>query len=320
VGGVAVREPGSDRALLFDGAQLRPSRNGLKLRFLKGAEYRDDRTVNILPEEGQAIGTLEKAPHFEHFSFQVFRAIGALAPWAEWFRVVDHGSTAQPHTQRLLIQQVNERFLEQNGLDPDGDLYKLDHLSFSKQTNLETGTQAITDLLADLGADGARRRQTVLERLDLDNICLYSVASDFIENADGLTNNLFAYHDLAPGGRWLIVPWDLDLVCRDERFPVEAPLAGTFSGPYLREPDLEGRYRESLRQLTAPEGLLSTERLLPRIRDIEDLMLADLQLQEELLGGQRPARRQQIVGSYAALRTFVTGRVAYLRSALAGAR
>src|SRR4029453_15794509 len=85
-----ILEPGSRTPLVFDGADLRSSTQGQKLRFVKGEEYRGDRTINIIPEQGGG-GTGSLAPHMEHLGFTVFRDLGAVAPRGDWFRLVEMG-------------------------------------------------------------------------------------------------------------------------------------------------------------------------------------------------------------------------------------
>ena len=90
VSGAVILETQSGKPLVFDGANLRNSNNGRKLKFLKGEEYRDDRTVNLLSGSG----------HQEQFGFQVFRDAGAIASWAEWFRVIEYRNPFERHTHR----------------------------------------------------------------------------------------------------------------------------------------------------------------------------------------------------------------------------
>lgn len=302
---------------VFDGAQLRGARNGIKLKFLKGAEYHGDRTLNILPEEGLPIATLTMAPHLEHFGFETFHEMGGLAPWVKWFRVIDYNSSTRRHTQRLIVEQVNERFLALNGLDANGDLYKLDHTSFSKQTNLETGSQSLLDLLAELGSgNDERARKAVFERFDLDNFCLYSVVGELIQDGDGYSNNLFLYNDLTPAGRWKVIPWDLDMILVSPGFPLNFPINGTLSRHYHFQSDLDRRYRGALKAAIAPGGPFALEKMIAKAAAIEGLLLVDLQLQESYLGTVRTARREQIVNAYRAIRDNLRARIAFLENAL----
>ena len=332
--GVVIQEPAPAGAgplpplLVFDGADVRNSTQGQKIRFLKGEEYRGDRTLNMVPEEGGG-GSGLMAPHMEHWGFQVFRDLGALAPRADWFRVVDYGSSGKRHTQRLLIEQVNERFLEMNGIDSTGDLYKLDKSNFAKRTNIATGNGSLATLLAGMRQTNAeKRREAILSLLDLDSVNLYSVVSILIENWDGFHNNLYIYNDLSPGARWKVIPWDLDQVCENIRwdFPVTFPLTGQsltvsretgpISRPYHGEPDLNERYLDGMRQRIAPGGPFTAEALVPRLDAIEKLLLDDLELQEAALSITRGARRSQIHSAYLAIRTFIQRRVPYLDGVL----
>jgi hypothetical protein len=330
--GAVIHEPGAARVLVFDGARLRGSTNGMKLTFLHGEEYRDDRTLNIIPEAGGG-GTGQMAPHMEHLGFQTFRDLGGLAPRVDWFRVIELGNTLQRYTQRLVIQQVNERFLRQNGLSENGDLYKLDKNSFRKQTNIETGNRNLIELIAALGSrNEAISRAAVYDRLDLESVGLYSVASVLMENWDGFHNNLYAYHDGSELGRWKVIPWDLDQVfepcCAD--FPITYPRDGVYPGngrtrssdsryfsqPYHSQPELDRLYRDTLKAFIQPGGPFTVERLEERITEVEALLLADLDLMEAFLGTTRAARRAQIRSSYAAMRQYMAGRIPYLLSVL----
>jgi hypothetical protein len=325
VSGAAVLEPGAPAPLVFDGADLRTSRQGLKLKFIKGQEYRGDRTVNIIPELGGG-GTGAAAPHMEQMGFFWFRKLGALAPRADWFRVVDYGSSGR-HSQRLVIQEVNERFLEMNGLRPDGDLYKYVYQGNEKHTNLETGMKSLNDLLAKL-ANPQLRSQTVRNELDLENVGLYSLVSVLIANWDGFHNNLYLYNDLTPGGRWKVIPWDLDQVfeisCSD--MPVTRPLTGEgcnargdrrpLADPYHRESDLHQAYLQALREAIAPNGPFNADAVKASFDEVEQLLLDDLDAEEAYLGTALPARRGQIRSAYAGMRSYVDRRVVYLKSAL----
>lgn len=329
--GVVIEEPGAPALLLFDGARIVFAHNGRKVKFLHGEEYRGDRTLNILPEQGGG-GTGLMAPHMEHLGFETFRALGALAPRAEWFRVVDY-TFSFPHGQRLVVEQVNETFLAKNGLHERGDLYKMDKNEILKHTNLERGTANLDRLREALGsADPDRVREAVLTRLDLDNVRLYSVVSVLVENWDGFHNNLFLYQDGSELGRWQVIPWDLDQVfepcCYD--FPITYPLDGVFPGngrtrsgdyrilsqPFHSQADLDHRFRDDLRAHIRPGGRFSVEVLTARIDAIEALLLEDLALQERDLGITRDTRRGQILSSYAALREYVARRIPHLESVL----
>jgi hypothetical protein len=325
-----VLEPPGSRAdrwpLVFDGADVRTSRQGTKLKFLKGEEYRGDRTLNIIREEGGG-GTGMAAPHMEHLGFTYFRDLGAIAPRVDWFRVVDYGG-GRRHTQRLVIQQINERFLEMNRLDPGGDLYKYVYQGLEKHTNLETGTRSWNELTLKLrSADPAVRRAAVLNELDVENIGLYSIASVLMANWDGFHNNVYFYKDLRPGSRWKAIPWDLDQVFEVScaQMPINRPLTGegcnsrepgVVSRPYHSEPDLHEAYLQGLRERIAPGGPFSREAVRIKIDTIEALLLEDLALLETFVAAPNAARRAQIRNAYSGMRSYLGQRIAYLEAEL----
>jgi len=325
VSGAAVLEPGAPAPLVFDGADLRTSRQGLKLKFIKGQDYRGDRTVNITPEAGGG-GTGTAAPHMEQMGFFWFRELGALAPRADWFRVVDYGNSGR-HSQRLVIQEINQRFLEMNGLSPDGDLYKYVYQGNEKHTNLETGMKSLNDLLAKLG-NARVRSETVRNELDLENVGLYSLVSVLIANWDGFHNNLYLYNDLTPGARWKVIPWDLDQVfeINCQGMPVTRPLTGEgcnarsdrrpLADPYHREPDLHQAYLQALRDAIAPDGPFNPQAVKASLDEVEKLLLDDVEAAEAYLGTALTGRRSQIRGAYAGMRSYVDFRVKYLKSVL----
>jgi len=332
IGGAVVVEPGSRAPLVFDGAELRSSNNGQKLRFLKGEEYRGDRTVNLLPSAGNpSSGGGALGPQQEQFGFQVFRDAGAMAARADWFRVIEYVNplAGHRHSQRAMVQQVNERFLLQNGLSDGGDLYKLDKGIFEKHTNEDTGDQSIQALRRSLAtANPQAIRDFVLANFDLENIRLYSVLGVFMANWDGFHNNMYLYHSLEPSGRWMVFPWDLDQVFQPENaeflltFPKDgngggvARPAGFLSRPYHAVPELDQAYVDALREGIQPGGPLSVGALVEKSRRIEQTLLEDLALLEAFTEEPHPERREQIVNSYASIRRFIEARVAYLRQVL----
>ncbi len=334
--GAAALDVGSRTALAFPRAQsrIRTITNGQKLKFLKGREYRGDRTINIIPELGGG-GSGVAATHMEELGMRVFRELGVPSPRTEFFRLIDFGaSEASRHTQSLVIQQVNERFLAMNGFNEEGDLYKLDKSDFAKRTNLETGLADFFLVIRNLRSGSEEeRRALVFEHFNLESVGLYSAIGILIGNWDGFHNNMYVYEHAPDGDKFALIPWDLDQVFQTSvvDLPLTWPLdgqpldGGIFGGsrepgpisrPYHSQPDLDAAYRNLLRELIAPGGLFTVDAMEERIRVIEDLLLADLDLQEQFIGEPRDVRRGNIRSTYAALRQYVSQRIAFLEAAL----
>jgi len=336
-----IKEVDSDHVQVFDGARIYNSRSGQKLKFLKYEEYRGDRTLNILPEVPRG-GTTSggQAPHVEHISHGLFEDFGVLTVRCDWFRVIE----GNQHTQRLSIEQPNERFMEINDRDPNANIYKIAYnepnrypylpgrINYTKQTNTDEGVEDLYEFFGAINSDNPDLRAKALRRfLVVEEVMGYSVAGVLMSNWDGFFNNMFLIHNPPPIDRWECVPWDLDktfgFTDSDHMFvemPLEFPLngqarrasrePGPVSRPFHMDPEFNQEYLKRVR--AALDGLFSIERVTGLMNEIETLLLDDLALLEEYTGQQRNGRREQIVESYDTMETFLHLRHDYLRDHL----
>jgi hypothetical protein len=326
-----------EKPQVFDGVRYVRSENGNKIRFLKGEEFRGDRTINIIPEAPPFGGTAgETGPAREYLGFWFYNQMGILAPRAEWFRVIeDPGTRFERHTQRLIVQQVNERFLQMNGYDPEGDLYKLEHdKGYIKHTNLDEDqpNQSITNLRTPLMSASSNNqintiRQIVQEQMDVDQVLTYTVTSVLTSNWDGFFNNHWMY--LRPGdGKWIIIPWDLDKLWgfTDTQFmfyemPIDFPRYGNaehasrrpgdITGPFFKVPELYEEYKLRLR-VQLDKQYAPDAPIWEKIDQGENLLLQDLNHLEQYTDTRRIVRRQQIQFSFQTLRQFIQLRQGFL--------
>lgn len=344
--GVVVKPLESENVKLYDGAKIENSlvdSTGRKIRFLKGEEYRNDRTINLNPESPTHPNSGgADTNHKEHLGNLVFRDQGVLAPRCDWFRVIENGVMGQ----RTATQQVNEKFLENNDLDPTANIYKIAYnepntvpgfsIHYSKQTNLETGSDDLTQLFRNLNlGTETEKKEAVLRYLELDRVIGYSVAGVLISNWDGFFNNMFLIHTPFPIDTWQCVPWDLDKTfgytdgypptsTTFAEMPLEFPLDGQarlasrtpgyISRPVHRVAEFNEIYLQRMRD--ALNSLFSLESMNRRIDEIEALLLDDLQLEANYTGVYRTTRKKQIESAYDTIRTFLALRHAYLRPLL----
>ncbi len=330
VSGAVILPVGEEHPLVFDGALIYPSRNGNKLKFLKGEEFRGDRTLNMLPESPSGSTTAgPSTPHREDFGFWFFWEFGIPSPRTDWFRVITDGY----QTQQLLIQQINERFLEMNDRNPDADLFKRNYVNplWEPHTNLENGTDSIDALAIALKPrDQDELYEALTTNLVIDEFLAYSVASVLSSNWDGFHNNNWMYLD-PDTQKWEIIPWDLDKTWgytdsnhMFAEMPVNFPLNGQAAHASRSTGPVTGRlhnnnvlHQEYIDRLTHEfNNSFSEERMYSKIDEIEQFLLADLLLLEEQMGGERDDRRSQINESYETLRTFVRLRREYLSTVL----
>ncbi len=330
--GIVIVEPGTGEALVFDAAIVQPrfrvESNGHKVRFIKGEEYRGDRTLNVFPEKSTP-ETPTGLTFGEDLGFRLYNAFGVTAPRSDWFRVIDLAREEGRHTQNLVVQQVNERFLEMNGLDAGADLWKVDKVNFAKRTNPETGNDLYREMIRNLNSDDAVVRRQALELFDLENVGLYSVVGALTDNWDGFHNNIYFYRPIVDPGTpnsWRVIPWDLDQLFGDSQFAVDFPLTGITGGlsrdpgvvsrPFHRENDLHVAYLQQLASEVSSSGRFTVAAMESMIQPLEALLLEDLALQEQFLGTEREVRRQVIQSGYARIRDFVVRRGEFLRAAL----
>jgi len=333
--GVVALLPDGEAPLVFDGAFVFPSRNGQKVRFLKGEEFRGDRTINVIPEIPNPHTTAGvSAPFRERLGFWFYREMGVLSPRAEFFRIIQlPASSRTAHTQQLIVQQVNEMFLEMNGRDPDGDLYKLERFdpNWEPHTNKENGTQSIDRLLADLNTRDPEKRRAAIERhLVVEEFIAYSVASVLTSNWDGFWQNNWMYLDPGPRSRWEIIPWDLDWLWGSTstgemyaEMPTDFPIDGRATGASQasrppgqvtavlhKDTVFHEAYLQQLR--IELDRNFTEEKLFSEINRMQNLLIADLARYRDQTGDDRSLRRSQIRQSYSSIKTFIEQRREYL--------
>jgi spore coat protein CotH len=320
---------------LFDGALIIPSASRReKIRFIKGAEFFGDRTINIIPETptgGTNAGI--SSPYREHLGYWFYAQMGVLSPWAEFYRTIELPSDSQSvQGQQLIFQQINERFLEMNGLDPDADLYKLERRAnprWEKHTNLAEGNASINELLAALNTS---RRQTIETRFNLDNMLAYSAASIFTSNWDGYWQNHWMYLDPASAD-WEMYPWDLDWIwgatppanagAMYAEMPLSFPIDGVAvgftkvsrpKGPVTSPMHQDAAFYEAYIQRLADtfETTFGQDFLFAKMDEDQQRLLDDLALLNQQTGRNVDSLVQQIQQSYETLRTYIVRRRAFL--------
>ncbi len=123
----------------------------------------------------------------------------------------------------IFIEQVDEEFLERNGLDPAGALYKFVQRSSSapvfndirsgieKKTREYEGYDDVDEIVAGLNASSEqRRREFVFDRFNLPQMMCYLAARCLLQDTDDIRKNFYFHCDSDGTGEWSIFPWDKD--------------------------------------------------------------------------------------------------------------
>ncbi len=122
----------------------------------------------------------------------------------------------------ILIEQVDEDFLERWGFDPLGDLYKLVQRSnlnpvfadtitgIEKKTGDVSDLTTIASLVDGLDKEDAELKAFLFDSINLPQIFNYLAMRSITQDADDVRKNFYAYHDTLGNGEWSIFPWDKD--------------------------------------------------------------------------------------------------------------
>ncbi len=123
----------------------------------------------------------------------------------------------------IFVEQVDEAFLERNGLDPRGALYKFVQRSsitpvfsdlnsgIEKKTREDEDFSDIRAVVQGLNAATAEQRRTfVFDSFNLPQMLDYLAARCLLQDTDDIRKNFYFYRDTEGNGEWSIFPWDKD--------------------------------------------------------------------------------------------------------------
>lgn len=321
-----ILPPGGGPPEVRDYLRLAPRQGGWKVRFHRDAPWEGMTTLNVL---------FEFQPRFvlsEHLSYELYRRAGVAAPKSGHARVWFNG---KPQGYHLYVEQPNGSYLRRTGRDDAGNLYKLLWYGqglvgqHEKKTNPRTGHADLQQIVRQLeSARGPEAWKVIEASFNVTNFINYYAVSMCVQNWDGFFNNYFVYHDLRPGGKWEIIPWDQDKTWGDYdgaatdyswytlpltfgmtgdpvaggrrigpfSFGGSGPWggeawwrpAGWFSGPLLANPEFRRRFLARLRQLCETE--FTEAAFHPVIHDLAKRLEPEVRHRGELVasGAVRP--------------------------------
>jgi hypothetical protein len=316
--------PGGKDVLLFDHVHVRPRKGGLKIHFHKDQPLHGMTGINVI---------FENSPRWllsEPLAYELYRRTSVPAPATEHVRLTVN---QRPLGYHLLVEQPNQAFLRRQGRNANSDVFKLLWYGgglvgqHEKKTHPQTGHQDLLQVIGGLNrATGAAQWDFIQQHFNVDELMDYYAVNMCIENWDGFFNNYLTYHDLRPGGKWGIIPWDQDKTWGDydgaspqydwydmpltygmngdkpPRFSLFGawPVPGAewwrspghFSGPLLANPEFRRRFLSRLREIC--ETIFTPEAMAPVIQALET------RLEEEVAYRAQLARQNP----EAALRQF----------------
>ncbi len=123
----------------------------------------------------------------------------------------------------VFVEQVDEAFLERNGLDPHGALYKFVQRSaitpvfsdiasgIEKKTRRDEDLSDIQAVVQGLNAPTAEQRRIfVFDAFNLPEMLDYLAARCLLQDTDDIRKNFYFYRDTEGSQEWSIFPWDKD--------------------------------------------------------------------------------------------------------------
>jgi hypothetical protein len=304
--------PGQKEVVLFDYVQVRPRKGGLKVHVHSDQTFDGMTGINVL---------FEDSPRYvlaEPLAYELYRRAGVPAPLTQHVRL---WVGSRPAGYHLVVEQPNKAFLRRNHRDAGGNLYKLlwyaDGLvgQHEKKTHPHSGHQDLIDFVEGLNRGfPAGQWDFIQQHANVDEFINYYAVNMCIQNWDGFFNNYLAYHDLRPGGKWEIIPWDEDKTWGDYDGAAsqydwyEMPLTfgmngdkasrrswfdrgpfggvswwrppGYFSGPLLANPEFRRRFLSRLREICLT--IFTPERMGPVINSLRSRLEEEVALRAKL--------------------------------------
>ncbi len=190
------------------------SGDGWDVRFVKHYELDDMSSINI------AFEAKSRYLLAEWLSYKIYHSLGVIAGNVDHYRFIRNN---RDYGYYLMFEQPNKHFIARNGLNNQGNLYKL-HWSYDrstssgqisalheKRTNLTLDKSDIVETIQTLHQYTGRQQTVYIEsQFAIDQFIDYYVGCQLISDWDGYFNNHFVYHDTEGSGLWYIFPWDKD--------------------------------------------------------------------------------------------------------------
>lgn len=188
----------------------------LKVRFNRGNFFRRSFSKGVRKINLQSMWT-DKSMVREYLTWNTVRDLRALHSEIQYVRIHMNGQYFGLYAE---LEHPDERYLERNGVDPSGNLYKAINSTEQKQSNYAGSYQKESNEDGDFSdlADFIDRMHATAtedlveffsERVDEDAMIRYFAAHTAASNNDFVHKNHFLYHD--PGSdRWYLAHWDVD--------------------------------------------------------------------------------------------------------------
>lgn len=254
----------------------------------------------------------DKAYVRQVLAWETYRDAGVPASISFPMRIQQNGAF---HSVSIFVEQPDERYLERQGLDPNGALYKMlkvnvlesSTVNVEKRTRLDEDHGDLQALIDGLMLPPEQRAAYLYDHIDIPEVINYLAVATILHDRDQGDNNYYLYRE--PDGRaeWMVFPWDKDMtfgrtylpeeggtfndVIWADRDPASHPLRGYYVGNRLFDalldtPEIREMYLRRLRTVMdtflQPPGTSMRKRYYEgRIQDLYAPMRSDVVLDVE---------------------------------------
>ena len=123
----------------------------------------------------------------------------------------------------LEVENIDKNFLIKNQLNKNGDLYKATvdgaclyeinevKLKWEKKTNKKSSSKSLIKLIEDLQSiQDDNFLDFINKNFNYSKLIDFLAINAFIANGSTYYHNYYLYRDFNNGGKWILLPWDLD--------------------------------------------------------------------------------------------------------------
>jgi hypothetical protein len=189
-------------------------KKSFKFEFNTGYPFRFSPDLAPVQEFNLNSTYSDKAYIRQPLAWETYRDAGVPYSICSIVRVQQNGAF---HSVALFMEHSDEQFLERQGLDPEGALYKMFNGADSASSQVDKKmprTQDHSDLEAFLDGvhlSGEARTRYLFDHLDIPAVVNYMAVTTILNDIDCDRKNYFLYRDTEGTGEWTLLPWDKDL-------------------------------------------------------------------------------------------------------------
>ena len=255
-------------------------KKSFKFEFNRGAYFKFSPDEEAVDEFNLNTTYSDQAYIRPALAFETYRDTGSFYSITFPMRIHRNGAF---YSVALFVEQPDDFYLERQGLDPDGALYKmLWNPIDSATTNVEKKTRKHEDR-SDLQAlvDGihltdTQRTMYLFDHVNLPAVINYLASALLIEDWDIVMRNYYLYRDSDGTGEWMVFPWDKDLTFGNTISPNDQ----VYGHPLYGNSDYPATYAEKQYWNHLTDAMYDTpviqEMYLRRLRSLMDQYLKPL--------------------------------------------